>query len=86
MQVGMQVSRSLRITNEQGDTQTWRRYRADRRRRMLAQALDDSATIGQTRCIIQTTGGGIRGSIISTVLSAARIHWSIAHSGRRRQR
>ena len=61
MQVGMQVSR-LSYTNEQGDTQL--AGIGGQTAQDVAQALDQATSINSM--FIQTTGGGIRGSIIST--------------------
>lgn len=61
MQVGMQVSR-LSYTNEQGDTQL--AGIGGQTAQDVAQALDQATSVNSM--FIQTTGGGIRGSIIST--------------------
>lgn len=61
MQVGMQVSR-LSYTNEQGDTQL--AGIGGETAQDVAQALDQATSVNSM--FIQTTGGGIRGSIIST--------------------
>lgn len=61
MQVGMQVSR-LTYTNEQGDTQL--AGIGGQTAQDVAQALDQATSVNSM--FIQTTGGGIRGSIIST--------------------
>ena len=61
MQIGMQVSR-LSYTNEQGDTQL--AGIGEQTAQDVAQALDQATSVNSM--FIQTTGGGIRGSIIST--------------------
>lgn len=61
MQIGMQVSR-LSYTNEQGDTQL--AGIGGQTAQDVAQALDQATSVNSM--FIQTTGGGIRGSIIST--------------------
>lgn len=61
MQIGMQVSR-LSYTNEQGDTQL--AGIGGQMAQDVAQALDQATSVNSM--FIQTTGGGIRGSIIST--------------------
>ena len=61
MQVGMQVSR-LSYTNEQGDTQL--AGIGGQTAQDVAQALDQATSVNSM--FIQSTGGGIRGSIIST--------------------
>ena len=61
MQVGMQVSR-LSYTNEQGDPQL--AGIGGQTAQDVAQALDQATSVNSM--FIQTTGGGIRGSIIST--------------------
>lgn len=61
MQVGMQLSR-LSYTNEQGDTQL--AGIGGQTAQDVAQALDQATSVNSM--FIQTTGGGIRGSIIST--------------------
>ena len=61
MQVGMQVSR-LSYMNEQGDTQL--AGIGGQTAQDVAQALDQATSVNSM--FIQTTGGGIRGSIIST--------------------
>ena len=61
MQVGMQVSR-LSYTNEQGDTQL--AGIGGQTAQDVTQALDQATSVNSM--FIQTTGGGIRGSIIST--------------------
>lgn len=61
MQVGMQVSR-LSYTNEQGDTQL--AGIGGQTAQDVAQALDQATSVNSM--FIQTTGGGIHGSIIST--------------------
>lgn len=61
MQVGMQVSR-FSYTNEQGDTQL--AGIGGQTAQDVAQALDQATSVNSM--FIQTTGGGIRGSIIST--------------------
>ena len=61
MQVGMQVSR-LSYTNEQGDTRL--AGIGGQTAQDVAQALDQATSVNSM--FIQTTGGGIRGSIIST--------------------